>query len=114
MTVPISANLDERLAANAREVAKVEHRTLSNVVANALLVFLGMPKELRDILLELSVDPNSPAFRSVVQEMSALAAKRKLEIAFQRLVDEKKLPELPQDASELDLLEKATALSRGV
>ena len=28
----------------------VEHRTLSNVLANALLVYLGMPKELRDHL----------------------------------------------------------------
>jgi hypothetical protein len=71
-----------------------------------------MPKELRDSLLELSVDENSAAFRSIVQEISAVVARRKLDIALQRLAEQNRLPRLPEDASELDILETASAISR--
>jgi hypothetical protein len=108
----VSANLDKSLAALVRKLAKGEHRTVSNVIANALAVFVGMPKELRDSLLELSVDENSAAFRSVVQEISAVVARRKLDIALQRVAEQNRLPELPEDASDLDILEMASAISR--
>lgn len=108
----VSANLDERLAKLVRRLAKGEHRTVSNFIANALIVFLEMPKDLRDALLELNAEKNSSALRSVLQEMSALAARRKLDIALQRLGDQKRLPELPDDSSDLDILDKASAVSR--
>jgi hypothetical protein len=110
--VSVSANLDERDAKRVRMLAEREHRTVSNFIANAVVVFSDLPKDLRDSLLELRVDKDTTAFRTVVREISALVARRKFDIASQRLAGQKLLPELPEDATDLDVLDQAFAISR--
>jgi hypothetical protein len=41
-----------------------------------------------------------------------VVARRKLDIALQRLAEQNRLPALPEDASDLDILETASAISR--
>jgi hypothetical protein len=110
--VSVSANLDERDAKRVRMLAEREHRTVSNFISNAVVVFSDLPKDLRDSLLELRVDEDATAFRAVVREISALVARRKFEMASQRLADQKVLPELPEDADDPDILDQASAISR--
>jgi malonyl CoA-acyl carrier protein transacylase len=109
--VSVSAYGDEGVAKLVRKLAQGEHRTVSNFIANAVVVFSGMPKDLRDTLLELGAEKDSAAFRSVVQEIAALVARRKLDIALRRLADQKRLPEMPEDASELDVLDARVSRS---
>ncbi len=110
--VSVSANLDERDSKRVRMLAEREHRTVSSFISNAVVVFSDLPKDLRDSLLELRVDKDASAFRAVVREMSVLVARRKLEMASQRLAEQKVLPELPEDATDLDILDQASTISR--
>lgn len=111
--VSVSANLDERDAKRVRMLADREHRTVSNFVANAVMIFSDLPRDLRDSLLELRVDQDTAAFRAIVREISALVARRKFDMASQRLADQKVLPDLPDDATDLDILDQASTISRG-
>jgi hypothetical protein len=110
--VSVSAKLDERDAKLVRMLAEREHRTVSNFIANAVVIFSDLPKDLRDSLLELRVDKDAAEFRAVVREMSALVARRKFEMASQRLAEQKVLPELPEDVTDLDILDQASTISR--
>jgi hypothetical protein len=67
---------------------------------------------LRDSLLEHRIGEDATAFRSIVREISALVARRKFEMASQRLADQKRLPELSEDATDLDVLDRASSASR--
>ena len=47
MPKALSATVPEPLEARAREIARSENRSLSNVVENALGVFTALPKDRR-------------------------------------------------------------------
>jgi predicted transcriptional regulator len=111
MSTSVSTNLDDAVAARAREIAQREHRSLSNLVANAVTVFTDLPKELRDILLELRGANDETGLRTLNHEIRALVARARFETATQRLVSEGKFPSLPDKVSELELMEAATALT---
>jgi len=112
--VTVSTNLDEAEAKRVRQLADIERRTVSNFVANAVVVFSELPRDLRDGLLELRVASDQAAFRSVVREMAAMVARRKFEAASKRLAERNLLPAVPEDATEADILDLASNLSRAM
>jgi hypothetical protein len=112
MSATISTNLDDAIAGRAREIAQREHRSMSNLVANAVAVFTDLPKDLRDALLELRAVNDGAQLRALTRELSALAARVRFDLAARELADEKKLsPEL-SNAGDIQLLEAATSLTR--
>lgn len=112
MSATISTNLDDDVAARAREIARREHRSLSNLVANAVAVFTDLPKELRDALLELRSANDAAQLGAFTHEMSALAAKARFDLATRRLIEERKFPPELGEGDDIDLLEAATSLTR--
>jgi hypothetical protein len=112
--VTISANLDERDAKQVRVLAEREHRSVSSFVASAVVVFSAFPRDLRDSLLELRVDDDALAFRTVIREMAALVARSKFDLASRRLAAQKRLPEINEQATEADILDEASAIVRGI
>ena len=56
---------------------------------------------------------DAKAFGVVDREITALVARRKFDLASGRLADQKILPELPDDATDLDILDQASTISRG-
>ena len=111
--VSISADIDERDALRVRMIAETEHRSVSNFIANAVAVFSDLPKDLRDSLLELRVDEDPMVFQRVTREISALVARARFDMSMQRLADQKLIPELSDDADDLELLDHASRLCRG-
>ena len=112
--VSISAYIDERDAMRVRMIAETEHCSVANFIANAVAVFSDLPKDLRASLLELKVDEDPMAFQRVTRELSALVARARFDMACQRLADQKLIPELSDDADDLELLDHASSLCRGV
>src|SRR4051812_33537610 len=110
--VTISANLDERDAQKVRVLAAREHRSVSGFVANAIVVFSDLPKDLRDTLLELRVDENPAAFRTIVREIAAMVARKKFDLASERLIAQKRLPTLSEDATDQEILDQASNIVR--
>jgi hypothetical protein len=79
MPKALSATVPEPLEARARDIARRENRSISNVVENALGVFTALPKDLRDQLVaRLALGgPDDMALREAAREMMfALARKR--------------------------------------
>jgi len=111
--VTVSANLDERDARKVRVLAAKEHRSVSSFVANAVVVFSDLPKDLRDSLLEFRVEEDPASFRALVRDMAAMVARRKLDMASRRLAAQKRFPRLPKDASDQDILDRASVSVRG-
>lgn len=111
MTSPISANLDDELAQKARVIAQKENRSLSNVIVNAVAVFTDLPRELRDALIELRAEGEADTYREMSREMMAFIARRRLDRAVRRLAAEGRFDSSLGDASDLELLEAATAMS---
>ena len=111
MSATISANLDDATAGRAREIALREHRSMSNLVANAVAVFTDLPKDLRDALLELRAAADPAELKTLTREWSALAAKAKFNLTTRQLVSERKFPAKLGDADDIDLLEAATSLT---
>ncbi len=110
----ISANVDDQMAKKVRVVADKEHRSTSNVVSSALTVFMGLPKELRDTLLELQSSHDAKASKRIAREMQATVARIRLEIATEQLVAEGLMTERSDISEERDLLEEATRLAEEV
>jgi hypothetical protein len=83
MPKALSATVPEPLEALAREIARRENRSLSNVIENALGVFTALPKELRDQLVaRLSTGgPDDPVLRGAAREMMFALARRRYEDA---------------------------------
>ena len=69
MAVTLSANVEDQMALKVRIVAEKEHRSISNVVSSALTVFTGLPKDVRDTLLEL----HGVAQRAAAVTLAAIA-----------------------------------------
>ena len=112
MSATISTNLDDTVAVRAREIAQREHRSISNLVANAVAVFTDLPKDLRDALLELRAVNDGAQLRALTRELSALAARVRFDLATRELVDENKFSADQKDASDVEMLEAATSLTR--
>ena len=87
MPKALSATVPELLEARAREIARLENRSLSNVVENALGVFTAMPKELRDQLVAMlsKGGADDAALREAARAMMAALARRRYEDARDRL-----------------------------
>jgi hypothetical protein len=58
-----SASLPEHVDERLRAIAQRENRTIGNVVESAVRVFTAMPRELRDLLVEISMDETSGSER---------------------------------------------------
>ncbi len=110
--ISVSTSLDEADAKRLRLLADNEHRSVSNFIANAVAVYADLPKELRDSLLELRVDEDPSTFQRVTREISALVARAKFDMAVQRLADQKLIPDICDDATDLELLDHASRLCR--
>ncbi len=112
MSTTISTNLDDAIAERARQIAQREHRSMSNLVANAVAVFTDLPKDLRDALLELRAVDDGARLRALTREMSALAARARFDLSVRELAAEEKFPLGIGNAGELELLETATKLTQ--
>ena len=111
--VTLSANLDESEARNVKDMASREHRSTSSFIANAVSVYMEFPREVRDTLLELKAEKSSAALRAVIREFGVLVARSKFDLASQRLADQKLLPDIAEDATDQDILDQASAITRG-
>jgi hypothetical protein len=116
MPKALSATVPEPLEARAREIARRENRSLSNVVENALGVFTALPKDLRDQLVaRLSTGgPDDLALREAAREMMFALARRRFEEAREGLASpiQRSDPELSKGLADLDdwtLVDRATA-----
>jgi len=110
--VTLSASLDESEARIVKDMASREHRSTSSFIANAVSVYLEFPKEVRDALLELKAEKSSATLRAVIREFGALVARSKFDMASQRLTDQRLLPDIAEDATDQDILEQASAITR--
>lgn len=111
MPVTLSANVDDQMAFKVRAVAEKEHRSVSNVVSSALTVFTGLPKDVRDTLLELQSEHDAKAIKRLAREMMAAVSRLRLERAGERLVAEGIFGGAGSDADDIDLMEEATRLT---
>jgi hypothetical protein len=79
MPKALSATVPEALEASARDIARRENRSISNVVENALGVFTALPRDLRDQLVArlAAGGPRDAHLREAAHEMTrALVRKR--------------------------------------
>jgi hypothetical protein len=111
MAVTLSANVDEKTAARTRIVAEKEHRSISNVVASALVVFTGLPKDVRDTLLELQSQQDARAFKRLAREMMMTASRLRLETAVEQLASERAVRDVRVGSEEIEMMEEATRLT---
>lgn len=111
MAVTLSANVDDQMALKVRIVAEKEHRSISNVVSSALTVFTGLPKDVRDTLLELQSHQDVHGIKRLSREMMAAVSRIRLETAADRLSAEKVFGGPDSTTDEIDLMEEATRLS---
>jgi ABC-type phosphonate transport system ATPase subunit len=114
VSATISTNLDDVVAGKAREIASREHRSISNLVANAVAVFTDLPKGLRDTLLELRAANDREPLRKLVSDMERAAAKAQFDLAVARLVASGDLFPESEGMSELELMESSTELVKSV
>ena len=112
MSSTISANVDTGTAAKLKTVAFRENRSVSNAVSSAITVFVGLPKGVRDFILELNAEDDQETINRLGREMMAAAARVRLEKATQDLASAGWPGDNPDTADEIDMLEQATALSR--
>jgi hypothetical protein len=112
MSSTVSANVDGKTAAKLKMVASMENRSVSNAVSSAITVFVGLPKGVRDFLLELNAQNDQETMIRLGREMMAAAARVRLEKATNDLASEHRFGGAELAGNEIDLLEEATALSR--
>jgi hypothetical protein len=112
MSSTISANVDTGTAKKLKTVASLENRSVSNAVSSAITVFVGLPKGVRDFLLELNAQDDHDTISKLGREMMAAAARVRLEKATSDLASEHRLGGPDHASSEIDMMEEATALSR--
>ncbi|OLP61216.1 hypothetical protein BJF93_20710 [Xaviernesmea oryzae] len=112
MASTISANVDSKTATTLKRVASMENRSVSNAVSSAITVFIGLPKGVRDFLLELNAEEDRDTIDRLGREMMAVAARVRLEKATAKLAAEGHFGGPGHAADEIGMLEEATALSR--
>ena len=108
IAVTLSANVDDQMALRVRNVADKEHRSISNVVSSALAVFTGLPKEVRDTLLELQSQQDTKSMKRLAREMMAAGSRVRGASGAERRAAGGALG--GADADEIDLMEEATRL----
>jgi hypothetical protein len=113
MSSTISANVDGRTATKLKMVASMENRSVSNTVSSAITIFVGLPKGVRDFLLELNAQNDQDTIIRLGREMVAAAARVRLEKATTDLASEHRFGGPEHASSEIDMIEEATALTRG-
>jgi hypothetical protein len=102
-----SASLPDFVDEEVRSIAARENRSIGNVVENAVRVFTLLPKELRDVLVEIADDRDQAAVR-----MSELARQLLHAHARERLLlGSAQLGGKPGPDEEEDEFEGATVLS---
>ena len=111
MATTLSTNIDDKMAQKVRMVAERENRSVSNIVSSALMVFTGLPKDVRDTLLELQSRQDAEGIRRLSRVIMAAVSRLRLETAMERLADEQLFAGLEHTADEIDLLEEATRLT---
>ncbi|MCD2173827.1 hypothetical protein [Rhizobium sp. C4] len=114
MSSTISANVDDKTASQLKTIASLENRSVSNAVSSAITVFVGLPKGLRDFLLELNAQDDQETIVKLGREMMAAAARVRLETATADLAAEHRFGKDDPASSEIDMLEEATALTWAV
>jgi hypothetical protein len=112
MPKALSATVPEPLEARARAIAKLENRSLSNVVENALGVFTAMPKDLRDHLVErLSIGgPEDSELREVNRQIMFAMARLRFEAARDAIAKQIKASNDPtfQNVDDWELIPEPT------
>ncbi|MCV9964826.1 hypothetical protein OIU34_23315 [Pararhizobium sp. BT-229] len=112
MASTISANVDNGTAMKLKVVASLENRSVSNAVSSAITVFVGLPKGVRDFLLELNAQNDEETINKLGREMMAAAARVRFEKATADIASEQRFGSPAAQSSEIDLMEEATALTR--
>ncbi|WP_244483191.1 hypothetical protein [Rhizobium sp. Leaf383] len=90
----------------------MENRSVSNAVSSAITVFVGLPKGVRDFLLELNAENDQDTIVRLGREMMAAAARVRLEKATGALASEHRFGGPDDASSEIDIMEEATVLAR--
>lgn len=111
MATTLSTNIDDKMAQKVRIVAEKENRSVSNIVSSALMVFTGLPKDVRDTLLELQSRQDADGIRRLSRTIMAAVSRLRLETATEHLADQQLFGSLDHKADEIDLLEEATRLT---
>lgn len=112
MSSTISADVDSATASKLKIVASAENRSVSSALSSAISVFVDLPKDVRDFLLELNAKGDQATIDRLGREMMAAAARVRLEKATADLAAAHRLPDPAPMAGEIDMLEQATALVR--
>ncbi|MCO5730929.1 hypothetical protein [Rhizobium sp. SSA_523] len=112
MSSTVSAHVDGRTATKLKLVASMENRSVSSAVSSAITVFIGLPKGVRDFLLELNAQNDQETISRLGREMMAAAARVRLEKATGDLADEHRFGGPDRASGEIDMLEEATSLTR--
>lgn len=110
MATTLSANVDDKMAQKVRSVAEREHRSVSNVVSSALAVFTALPKDVRDMLLELQSQKDPAAARRLAREMMAAVHRIRLDMAVERIAAEGNFGGPDAGGDEMEIMEEATRL----
>lgn len=108
--VTVSANVKESTVLNARITAQKEHRSLSNIIECSMEVFQHVPKEVRDLILELKGEDESKALGDLGREMLRLTNRFKRERNMGLMVEQMQAPEGLKDADEDEVMDIADRL----
>ncbi len=74
-------------------------------------MFTGLPKDVRDTLLEPQSHQDVNGIKRLAREMMAAVARMRLEAATERLTSENVFGGLHASTDEIDLMEEATLLT---
>jgi hypothetical protein len=106
----LSTSIEESVATRLRSLARREDRSTSSLIANAVALYIAMPRELREALRTLAAE-DAEFLHGVLNEMTALALERKFDLARRELAKSTKaVPEL-KDATEADIADMAVAIA---
>jgi predicted transcriptional regulator len=85
--VSCSASLPEHIDEQLRSIAHRENRTIGNVVESAVRVFTALPREFRDLLVEMAMDETSgrERIRETARQALYAEAQTRLSDALERV-----------------------------
>lgn len=112
MVETISVSLDNGTATKLRIIAEKENRSVSNVVASAVALFVDLPKEFRDLMLELHSSDDQASIRNLGREIMLAATRTKFENATTELAAEARFGGPDGVSSEFEIYGEATRLTR--
>ncbi|KQT50215.1 hypothetical protein ASG47_20010 [Devosia sp. Leaf420] len=112
MTATLTFDLDDALADRAKAIAEIESRSMSTVIRDALIVFSEMPSELRDTLLALRSSDDA-LFLDLKREMMDYLTRPRFIAAAKQVASRLDANAMPDDASDLEIMEEATRMTLG-